>query len=176
MRTTFPVRLALVLFGIVFAYSNRIDINDYYRGKYDLDTVIERLDDIKAAVCDPENIATYPYSDPHVQHLMRILMEAVEVDKAKTVMVRRYLGNEHMKPSEYLLRRDVDLDALIDQVDATIRSYETDLASIAVTPAVRYYVGIVLEGMRRNREWLVDLKQTKDAEVQQTNRRSPLEY
>ncbi len=162
MHTTLSAKLALV-FSRVFAYSNRVDIDDYFQGKYDLDTVFERFNDIKAAVSNAINTSTYPYSDPEVQCLMKIGIKMTDDEINNMRTAARALGNVNMKFSEYLLHKDVDLDSKIEKL-TTHGVFIRIFSPLCTNPATRRdYLKINEEGMRSNIEWLAGIKQRKDA-------------
>lgn len=165
MNIAFSTKLALTLISTVVAYSNKINIDDYFRGKYDIDTTFARIDDIKAAVYDPENAAIYPYCDPEVRHMIEAGLSKLEDNLFNIRACARALGNENMKFSEYLLHKSVDLDVVIADIVAIDASFSTS-SNPSASHAMTCHMEIGRENMRNSLEWMINLKQRKDAGAQ----------
>lgn len=162
MNVAFSKKLALVLVSTILAYSNRIDIDDYCRGKYNMDTVFERFEDVKAAVNDPANATVYPYSDPEVQEYMKNGMAMKVIDIGIMKEAARALGNENMKLSKLLLHKNADLNSIIFHLTLTKISANI-YPKLGTNPAMNEFMMISEEGLSKKIEWLQDLRQRKDA-------------
>lgn len=157
-------KLALVL-SRVFEHASRINVDEYFHGKYDQDTNFLRFDDIKAAIYDPANATIYPYCDPQVRRMIKAGLCKLESNLGNIRASARELGNENMKFSDYLLHKSVDVRMIIVQMMAMNREFIT-VGSQSFNPAVRCYMKINRENMRNSFEWITDLKQRKDAGAQ----------
>ncbi len=170
MNITFTTKLTLVLVSGILAYSNRIDIDAFCRGIYDLDTVVERFDEIQAAIANPSDTTMYPYSDPEVQDFMKASMWVDDGNVRKIKALSRALANENMKLSEFLLSRDVDLDMIIYQLMVMKESMRL-CCFLCENPAMIEHATINTVGITRHIEWFENIKQRN---VAQWNRMTSL--
>ncbi len=137
--------------------------------------LLERFDEIKAAVSNPVNATMYPYTDPAVQDLMKIGMWINVEDVRNIRIMARMLGNANIKFSELLLHQAMDMDKIIEQLivmQTSMRIYSL----LSDNPAVKDYVTICEEGMKKNIEWLTEIKERKDAGERWSDPESPLQY
>ncbi len=174
MKIAFSAKLALALISGIFADYDKINIGNYFRGKYDMDFVFEKFEDIKAAINDPAN-SVYPYSDPEVHSLIAIGAQAVENRIANTRVRARALGNENMRFSEYLLQSGINIDTLIDQL--TIHHVSLDTYSEqSNNSAMKEYLSMNDEGLMRSILWLIQLQQRQNFGARTGYEKLPLEY
>ncbi len=162
MKIAFSAKLALVL-SRVFNHVNRIDIEEYSRGKYNMDTVMERLDEIKAAAHDLENIAMYLYSDSEVQKRLGSVLDLISGDLIAISKVAQAAGRSgSLKYSEYLLYEYTNLDAMVNYCTVMKKSHRDEYEK-STNPAMKKFLEISEERLVRNMQWLEELKHRKDA-------------
>lgn len=175
MNIAFATKLSCVL-GRIFEQAIKIYIDDYCRGEYDMDIVIERIEEIKAAVDDPACTAMYPYSDPTVVAVLRAeIWETGSHIDTKLSSARISFNNENMNYSKYLLHVSTNIDDEIRYTKATQASLPVRYEQ-CINPAVEEYIKIAQEGMNMRVQWLEDLKRRKNAGESWVHEKSPLHY
>ncbi len=162
MNITFATKLAGVL-GRIFEHADRIDIDDYCRANYDMDTVMERIDEIKALLDDPAATDMYPYSDPFVEIRLRMGIYEVNGHKGGWKMLAKYNCNDkNIKYSKFLLHVSTSIDFQIKYITENyalgLNYYKQD-----TNPAMKEYIKIAQEGLEKNIQWLKEIKRRKEA-------------
>jgi len=166
MNIALTLKLILVFLGSLYAASDSIDIDDYARGKYDLDFIIDRLDDIKAVVNNSQS-AGFPYSDPEVQEAMKFVIKEVEMDRDDLHRAARRLGRGNMKYTEYFLHEEINLDCIVNGCGNKLKGINETIANSGPlsNPAMMEFMKISLEGITRDMNRFIELKKKKEEEA-----------
>lgn len=125
-----------------------INLDDLLRGNYDLDTLLERADDIKAALLNPPS--RYPYTSPQVRESLRTTVQAIKGG-----------GGTQSKFTD-ILRNDRGTWAYtLQQIDNVKLSFTMmrDLGLFDTDQAMLEHVEVVLGGLEKYRSKVMEITQ-----------------
>ncbi len=141
-----------------------IKIEDFFTGKYDLDTIVERLDDIKAAITTPSK-TPYPYNNPIIRLSMGIMM-TYSVQEIESILLevgfKRSNFRKDPKFTDFMMQKKNtnNINEMINRLKSAMVYLKKSLSEENIFSAVsRILIERAVEGVGSYIKQLEELKQ-----------------